>query len=87
MNESAILPVFFDGATALCAVMAFVNAGRTKSRGTAALALAGAFLALGVLAQAYRRNWGMPIMVGAGVALVAGLVADFVLRAPKGVRR
>lgn len=87
MNETQILPVFFDGATALCAVMAFVNAGRTKSRGASALALAGAFLALGVLAQAYRRDWGVPVMVVAGVFLLAGLVTDFVLRAPKGVRR
>lgn len=76
-------PLFYDIVMLICAVMAAVNASRTKSRGLSAVFLSAGFIVLGATVLIYSKvGPGWPVWIGCFLLLVC-LVGDAVYRIRK----
>jgi hypothetical protein len=79
--------VFLSCGMFLCAAMIVVSLLRVKSRGPSAYFLALGFAVMGVLLIGFRLKWPAPTLGVVGLAVVACLVGDFILRAVKGQQK
>ena len=70
-------------AIAVCAIMAVVNLARYKSRGAAAIAMALAFITLGITVWMIRENFAKVFVYAGAVVTGVLLFIDFGLRAAK----
>ena len=73
--------LFLDVATALCAVMVFVNLVRIKSRKASAFILAAAFIDFGILLQLVKHGNPQWQIYALGFVLFLLLTADVAVRA------
>jgi hypothetical protein len=71
---------FLTSTIALCAVMALINLLLIRRRGASGLFMAGAFLAVGAGAFAFRARAPQPVVVAAGVLAVVLLALDAAYR-------
>lgn len=76
--------VFLSCGIFLCAAMIVVSLLRVRSRGPSSYFLALGFAMMGFLLYGFRLKWPAATLGVIGVALVACLVGDFILRSVRG---
>lgn len=73
--------MFLLGSAILCLIMALVNALRVRARGSSALLMSGAFIAVGAGLMIHRGGGGTEATMAMGAVAFILLVADLMVRA------